>query len=66
VQARRLGIPEWQLEAALAVPTSVIDDLVSDSRPPYTVEAKPSPEPVRGTGWAEQVPLATRRTRQDT
>ena len=31
-RARRLGIPEWQLDAALAVATSVIDDLVADSR----------------------------------
>ena len=52
---RRLGIPEWQLEVAMALPTSVIDDLVADSRRFYTAEAKPSPQPVRGTEWVDRL-----------
>jgi hypothetical protein len=32
MRARRLGIPEWQLEMAEGVGTDVIQDLVADSR----------------------------------
>ena len=49
-RAARMGIPEWQLEMSEAVPTSVIDDLVADSRRSWTLEAKPSPEPAHATG----------------
>jgi hypothetical protein len=52
-----LGIPEWQLEAAEAVGTNVLDDIVADSRRSWTIQAKPSPEPVRGSGWVEPAPL---------
>jgi hypothetical protein len=50
-----LGIPEWQLEAAEAVGTNVLDDIVADSWRSYTAPAKP--EPVRGTGWVDPAPL---------
>jgi hypothetical protein len=39
----------------MALPTSVIDDLVADSRRFYTAEAKPSPQPVRGTEWVDRL-----------
>jgi hypothetical protein len=56
MRARMLGLPEWQLDAAEAVPTGVIDDLVADSRRSWFVSAPPA-EPVRGTGWSEPAPL---------
>jgi hypothetical protein len=58
-EARRLGIPAWQLEMARAVPTSVIQDIVADNR--RAQELKPLSEEVaqkpRG-GWVDPAPLA--------
>jgi hypothetical protein len=61
-EARRLGIPVWQLEAARSVPSDLIRDIVADSRNasgPSSIAASPSQAVgERGTGWAKDTPLA--------
>jgi hypothetical protein len=52
-----LGLPEWMVQAAEAVPTSVIDDLVADARRSWFIQAKPGPKPARGNGFVEPSPL---------
>jgi hypothetical protein len=54
-KARRMGIPEWQLQMAEDVGTAVIQDLVADAHR-TGLPTIPS-EPVRGSGWTDQVPL---------
>jgi hypothetical protein len=51
-QAQALGLAEWQLRAALAVPDNLIRDIVNDNRnrQPTKAEPEPSAEPVRGGG----------------
>ena len=50
---RMLGIPEWQLEAAEAVGTNVLDDIVADSRGSWLpLSRRPSRKPQ--TGNAQQ------------
>jgi hypothetical protein len=41
-QAQRQGLSEWQLEAAMAVPSSLIREIINDHRRQPT---KPAPEP---------------------
>ena len=57
-EAKARGIPEWQLEAARAVGTDAVRDIVADSRRgsvheprsimPEGANAKPAP---KGNGW---------------
>lgn len=63
-EARRRNIPEYQLEAARAVPDSLVSDLVADSRrssplEPSSVVPRRASEPVaeKGSGWIKNVPL---------
>jgi hypothetical protein len=63
-EAKRRGIPEYQLEMARNVGTDAIRDLVSDFRrgpsQPSSIAApsKPKVEPEKGTGWSEPLPLS--------
>ena len=61
-QARKLGIPEWQLEMSRTVDDALMQDIVADagrSNQPSSMIAKgPAPEPVKGTGWQADTPLA--------
>jgi|SRR6188472_4320189 hypothetical protein len=59
-EARRLGIPVWQLAALRAVDDNLVRDLVADFRhgpsaPSSLTEAKPEPSPAR---VAVETPLA--------
>ena len=60
LEARRRGIPEWQLEAAKAVDDALVRSIVDDfrrgpSQPSSMAHKGPAPEPKRGSGWAEPV-----------
>ena len=63
-EAKRLGVSEATLEASRAVPTSLVQDIVSDFRrgvaQPSSIAApsKPKVEPKKGTGWSEPLPLS--------
>jgi hypothetical protein len=61
-EARRRGIPEWQLEMANAVGTDLLRDLVADSKrnsQPSSMIAKPKiDEAPRGSWGTGSVPLA--------
>jgi hypothetical protein len=60
-EARRKGIPEWQLEAARAVPDDVVRSLVSDFRrgpsPPSSIAAKPATPDEKRPSFTEPAPL---------
>jgi hypothetical protein len=62
-EAKRRGIPEWQIEASKAVPDDLVRDLVRDFRNPppgpssIASPSKPKVEPEKGTGWVEPRPL---------
>jgi hypothetical protein len=60
-RARKAGLPEWQQETADQVPTSLIQDLVADSRrssrPSSMMEEKQKPIEKKGSGWNEAIPL---------
>ena len=60
-EARRKGIPEWQLEAARAVPDDVVRSLVNDFRsgpslPSSMAQKSPTPEEKRPS-FTEPAPL---------
>jgi hypothetical protein len=61
-EARRRGIPEWQLEMANAVGDDLLRDLVADSKrnsQPSSIAAKPKvEEPPRGSWGTGSVPLS--------
>ena len=63
-EAKRRGIPEWQIEASKAVPDDLVRDLVRDFRNPppgpssIASPSKPKVEPEKGTGWSEPLPLS--------
>src|SRR5260221_4662983 len=58
-RARKAGMPEWMQEMSEAVPTSLVQDIVADGRRSMTPSslAKSGPEPKKGTGWQEEIPL---------
>src|SRR6516165_791037 len=64
-EAKRRGIPEWQIEASKAVPDDLVRDLVRDFRNPppgpssIASPSKPKVEPKKGTGWSEPRLLVT-------
>jgi hypothetical protein len=51
-EARRRGLAEWHYEAAAAVPTAVIRDVVADNRQSSAVAPSPSPRS-GGSGWQD-------------
>jgi hypothetical protein len=55
-QAAAAGLSPWQQEMINAVPTSVIQGIVSDNRPASSAVAPSSPQP-RGSGWQTPRPL---------
>ena len=63
-EARRRGIPEWQLEAARAVPDDVVRSLVEDFRRGPAQPSSPlkqsgrTVEVNRGSGWQDAAPLS--------
>jgi hypothetical protein len=64
-EAKRRGIPEWQIEASKAVPDDLVRDLVRDFRNPppgpSSIAGKPKPEIEhrRATSTSEPRPLVT-------
>ena len=63
-EARKAGVPEWQIDAARAVPTSLMQDIVHDNRAPTGPSAQgiiPSSQQVSnvrtGGGSGHVVPL---------
>ena len=58
-RAKALGLSEATLEAAEAVPTKLVRDIVNDfrgglSQPSSIAPKKPAPEPTaKGTGWQD-------------
>jgi len=62
-RAKALGLSEATLEAAEAVPTKLVRDIVNDFRgglaqPSSIAPKKPAQEPVaRGSGWSRPLPV---------
>jgi hypothetical protein len=58
-RARVMGLQPWQLEAAEAVPTSLIQDLVADARRSSPVAPSSPAAPVQrgGSGWVEPMSM---------
>ena len=61
-EAKRRGISEATLEAAKAVPTDLVQDLVRDFRrglsPPSSIAGAPTVQrKQKGSGWSEPLPL---------
>ena len=57
--AAMAGLPAWQQEAAMAVPSSLVREIINDNRGQPT-KAAAAPSAAKGTGWVEPRPLETR------
>lgn len=56
--ARMSAPPSVIAEMARAVPNSVISGIVGDARrAAEATQSRPGPEPVRGSGWADEVKI---------
>jgi hypothetical protein len=59
-EARRRGLQPWELEMSKCVDDKLMRDIVNDFRQgpskPSSL-AGPGPEPKKGTGWQDEIPL---------